>query len=49
VARLKPHFPNRHGKPRVDDRLVLSGIVLVNRNGLRWYGATREYGAHRAL
>lgn len=47
MARLEPYFPNPHGKPWVDDRLVLSGIVLVNRNGLRWYDATREYGAHQ--
>ena len=26
---------NSHGKPRVDGRRVLSGIIFVNRNGLR--------------
>ena len=26
MARLQPHFPKSHGKPRVDDRRVLSGI-----------------------
>ena len=36
MARLEPYFPKSHGKPRVDDRRVLSGIVFVNRNGLRW-------------
>ena len=35
MARLRPYFPKSHGKPRVDDRRVLSGIVFVNRNGLR--------------
>jgi transposase len=49
MARLEPYVPNSHGKPRVDDRLVLSGFVLVNRDGLRWCDATREYGPHRAL
>ena len=34
--RLKPFFPRSHGVPRVDDRRVLSGIIFVNRNGLRW-------------
>jgi transposase len=34
MARLEPYFPKSHGKPRVDDRRVLSGIVFVNRNGL---------------
>ncbi len=31
MARLEPYFPKSHGKPRVDDRRVLSGIVFVNR------------------
>ena len=34
TARLRPYFPKSHGKPRVDDRRVLSGIVFVNRHGL---------------
>ena len=37
------------GKPRVDDRRVLSGIIFVNRNGLRWRDAPREYGPHKTL
>lgn len=32
IERLRSFFPRRHGKPRVDDRRVLSGIMLVNRN-----------------
>ena len=47
MARLEPYFPKSHGKPRVDDRRVLSGIVFVNRNGLRWCDAPREYGPHK--
>ncbi len=39
IERLRPFFPKSHGKPRVDDRRVLSGIVFVNRNGLRWRDA----------
>ncbi|MBB3713819.1 transposase [Limimaricola variabilis] len=35
MARLQPFFPKSHGKPRVDDRRVLSGIIFVNRNSLR--------------
>lgn len=49
MARLRPFFPNSHGKPRVDDRRVLSGIIFVNRNGLRWCDATREYGPVKTL
>ncbi len=33
TARLGPFFPKSHGKPRVDDRRVLSGIILIIRNG----------------
>lgn len=33
LARLAPHFPRSHGKPRVDDRQVLHGIIFVNRTG----------------
>ena len=49
MARLKPFFPKSHGKPRVDDRRVLSGIIFINRNGLRWRDAPREYGPHKTL
>jgi transposase len=28
---------------------VLSGIVFVNRNGLRWRDAPRDYGPHKTL
>jgi transposase len=49
MERLRPFFPKSHGKPRVDDRRVLSGIVFVNRNGLRWRDAPSEYGPHKTL
>ncbi len=42
-------FPKSHGKPRVDDRRVLSWIIFINRNGLRWRDAPREYGPHKTL
>ena len=35
--------------PRVDDRRVISGIVFVIRNGLRWRDAPREYGPHKTI
>ncbi len=59
MARLEPYLPKSHGKPRVDDRRVLSGIIFINRNGLRWRdseglnatgpneGANAEYGPHK--
>ncbi len=49
MSRLQPFFPRSHGKPRVDDRRVLSGIIFVNRNGLRWRDAPREYGPAKTL
>ena len=49
MARLERFFPKSHGKPRVDDRRVLSGIIFINRNGLRWRDAPKEYGPHKTL
>lgn len=49
MARLEPVFPKSHGKPRVDDRRVLRGIILFNCNGLRWRDAPKEYGPHKTL
>ena len=49
MARLSPFFPKSHGKPRVDDQRVLSGIIFVNRNGLRWRDASAEYGPSKTL
>lgn len=49
LERLKPYFPMSHGKPRVDDRRVLSGIIHVIRNGLRWCDAPLAYGPYKTL
>ncbi len=49
MARLEPFFPKSHGKPRVDDRRVLSGIIFINRNGLRWRDAPKDYGPPKTL
>ena len=49
MERLRPFFPKCHGKPRVDDRRVLSGIVSVNKNGLRWRDAPSAYGPPKTL
>ncbi len=49
LARIKPHFPLSHGVPRVDDRKVVSGIIHVIRNGLRWRDAPAVYGPHKTL
>ena len=49
MARLEPFFPKSHGKPRVDDRRVLSGIIFINRNGLRRCDAPKDYGPPKTL
>ena len=49
VERLRPQFPKARGRPRVDDRRVLSGILHVLRNGLRWRDAPAVYGSHKTL
>ena len=51
MAKFEPFFPNSHGKPRVDDKRVLSGIIFINRmvyNGVmrpQSMGRTRPYAA----
>ena len=49
VARLTPFFPKSRGKPRVDDRRVLSGIIYIQRNGLMWKHAPHDYGPPKTL
>ena len=49
MAGLEPFFPKSHGKPRVDDKRVLSGIIFINRNGLLWRDAPKENGPHKTL
>ena len=49
MAVIAPFFPLAHGVPRVDDRRVVSGIVFVIRNGLRWRDAPSAYGPHKTL
>ena len=49
VENLAPFFPCSRGKARVDDRRVLSGIIHVQRNGLRWCDAPAIYGPHKTL
>ena len=49
MERLRAFFLRIHGKPRVDDRRVLSGIVFVNKNGLRWRDAPTAFGSHKTL
>jgi putative transposase len=49
MRRIEPFFPLSHGIPRVDDRRVISGVIFVIRNGLRWRDAPKEYGPHKTI
>ena len=49
MRRIKPYFPRSHGVARVDDRRVISGIIFVIRNGLRWRDAPAAYGPHKTI
>ena len=49
-ARLRPLLPtDTRGKPRVDDRRVISGIVHVLKSGARWIDAPAIYGPRKTL
>jgi transposase len=44
-SRIEPHLPTDvRGKPRVDDRRVISGILHVLKTGCRWVDLPPEYG-----
>jgi transposase len=49
MRRIEPYFPLSHGVARVDDRKVISGIIFVIRNGLRWRDAPKDYGPHKTI
>src|SRR5271154_5783994 len=49
MGRIVRDFPLSHGIARVDDRRIVSAIVFVIKNGLRWRDAPRDYGAHKTI
>jgi transposase len=49
MRRIEPYFPLSHGIARVDDRRVISGIIFVIRNGLRWRDAPPGYGPYKTI
>ena len=48
-AAIEPLLPDLGGKPRVDDRRVISGIVHRFREGLRWRAVPDAYGPRTTL
>ena len=49
MRRIERYFPLSHGVARVDDRRIVSAIVFVIKNGLRWRGAPPGYGPHKTI
>jgi transposase len=49
IQRIAPYFPFSQGVPRVDHHRVVSGIICVICNGLRWRDAAAEYGPYKTL
>ena len=49
MRKIEPYFPLSHGVPRVDDRRIITGIIFVIRNGLRWRDSPAEYGPHKTI
>jgi len=49
MVRLEPFLPKSRGKPRVDDKCLLVGIIFFNYNGLRWRDAPAAYGLRKTL
>ena len=49
MQRIEPYFPLSPGTPQADERRVLSGIIFVIRNGLRWSDAPRDRGPHKTI
>ena len=49
MRRIEPYFPLSHGVPRVDDRRIVSGIIFVIRNGLRWRDVPAQYGPAKTI
>src|ERR1700693_5513518 len=49
MRRVVRDFPLSHGVARVGGRRIVSAIVFVIKNGLRWRDAPPEYGPHKTI
>ncbi len=49
MRRIKPFFPLSHAIARVDDRLIVSAIIFVIKNGLRWRDAPPVLRPHETI
>jgi transposase len=48
-AAIQPRLPCLGGRPRVDDRRVISGVLHRFREGLRWRAVPEAYGPRTTL
>ncbi len=49
-ARIEPLLPHgQPGKPRIDDRRVISGIRHVPKVGCRWQDTPSAHGTHTTI
>ena len=49
-SKIEPHLPRgKPGKPRVDDRVVISGILHVLKVGCRWRDVPSAYGPQTTI
>ncbi len=49
MRRIEPYFLLLQGIPQVDDRGIMSDMIFVIRNGLRWRDAPSAYGPHKTI
>ncbi len=49
MTRFAPFLPKGHGRLWVDNRRVLSGIIFVSHNSLRWRDVLAKYGLSNSL
>ena len=49
-AVIEPHLPRgKPGRPRQDDRRIISGILHVLKTGCRWKDCPSEYGGYTTV
>ncbi len=47
ISTIKRYFPKSRGKPRTSDKKVITGIIYILKNSLRWLDAPKAYGSHK--
>lgn len=47
--KIRKFFPDKNNRPRIDDLLVISGIIFVIQNGLKWRQLPEFYGKWKTV